>query len=394
MKIGLYFSKLNNNDGGVYTFERDIFNALSQVPTSHELVVIDNNKLPQIGADHIKHFYVENCPGAGNKKNFLKKILEGLGADPEKKVLCQPEVQKIVEDYKIDLMWFLGGLVDVDIPYVFTVVDLQHRIQPSFPGVSPYGWKWDTWEEVYVSGLKKCAFCVCGTKDSKKEVEALYAVSSNRIKTIPIPTPTFALEASSSNIRSALPDGITQPYLFYPAQFCPHKNHVVLLLALKILREQHGLNFSLVFCGQDKGNLNYVKQQVSSLGLTESVKFLGFVNQVDMVTLYQHAFAVPYPSVYSTNNLPPLEAFALACPVIASNVSGAEEQLGEAALLVDPLDESSIAQAIKKLWDEPGLRQKLIEKGRLQGHAFTARDYVKSIFTLADEFMKIRRCWK
>ncbi len=50
---------------------------------------------------------------------------------------------------------------------------------------------------------------------------------------------------------------------------------------------------------------------------------------------------------FGPENLPPLEAFALKCPVIASNVSGSEEQLGDAAILVNPVNPEEIAQAIQ-----------------------------------------------
>jgi glycosyltransferase involved in cell wall biosynthesis len=41
-----------------------------------------------------------------------------------------------------------------------------------------------------------------------------------------------------------------------------------------------------------------------------------------------------YPSFFGAENLPPLEAFALGCPVIAADMPGAREQLGDAAILV------------------------------------------------------------
>jgi glycosyltransferase involved in cell wall biosynthesis len=91
--------------------------------------------------------------------------------------------------------------------------------------------------------------------------------------------------------------------------------------------------FPVVFCGSDKGNESYIKQMAAELDLADQVKFLGFVPQEDLCSLYRNAFALTYVTFNGPNGLPPLEAFALGCPVVASKILG--EQLGDGALLVD-----------------------------------------------------------
>ena len=79
---------------------------------------------------------------------------------------------------------------------------------------------------------------------------------------------------------------------------------------------------------------------------------------------------------------------------MASDVPGAREQLGDAALLVDPKDPSSIANAIKALHDDANLRQTLIDKGRARAERSTAKSFVRGVFNALDEFEPVRRCWK
>ncbi|MFM6311138.1 MAG: glycosyltransferase, partial [Dolichospermum sp.] len=119
-----------------------------------------------------------------------------------------------------------------------------------------------------------------------------------------------------------------------------------------------------------------------------------FVPQEDMASLYINAFALTFMSFFGPDNLPPLEAMALGCPVIASKVSGSEEQLGNNALLVNPKEPQEIAQAIKSLWYDSTLRDNLIQQGKQKASQWTAKDYVQSLFSLLDEFEAIRRCWK
>jgi len=145
--------------------------------------------------------------------------------------------------------------------------------------------------------------------------------------------------------------------------------------------------------GSDKGNVNHVKRWVNELGLEKQVRFLGFVPQEDLISLYRNAFALTYLTFFGPENLPPLEAFALSCPVVASDVSGAREQLGDAALLVDPANPAACAQAIKSLHDDPALRDVLIERGLERASRWTGRDFVRGVFSIFDEFEAIRRCW-
>lgn len=121
--------------------------------------------------------------------------------------------------------------------------------------------------------------------------------------------------------------------------------------------------------------------------------FLGFVTREDLTALYQGAFALAYPSLFGPDNLPPLEAFALGCPVIASNYDGAQEQLENAALYVDALAPDSIAAAVRQLLVNPALRQQMIELGHIRARKWTATDYVQEIFSILDEFEAVRRCW-
>ena len=145
--------------------------------------------------------------------------------------------------------------------------------------------------------------------------------------------------------------------------------------------------------GSDKGNRAHVEQTAKHLGLAEQVSFPGFVSSNELVELYQNALALVFPTFFGPDNLPPLEAFGLGCPVIASNVSGAVEQLGDAALLFDPDDEVALAQAILELRGDAELRATLIARGRLRAEERSIAYYLQRMLGLFDAFEKKRRCW-
>ena len=149
----------------------------------------------------------------------------------------------------------------------------------------------------------------------------------------------------------------------------------------------------VVLVGSDQGNLKYIQRLANDLELSSQIYFLGFVPKADLFLLYQNAFALIFPTYFGPDNLPPLEAFASGCPVIASNVAGADEQLGDAALLFDPKSPKQMALAIKSLYDNPELRQTLIQRGVERAAKWSGQDYVRGVFAILREFEPIRQCW-
>ena len=233
-------------------------------------------------------------------------------------------------------------------------------------------------------------------KTGQEEISSFYGIPKEHIKIIPHPTPDFALNGNENNKADYDPKkfGIKTKYLIYPAQFWSHKNHANILYALKIIKEKYRIPLSIIFTGSDKGNFSHIQKMTIDLQLSEDVLFLGFISRADLISLYQNAFALLYPTFFGPENLPPLEAFALGCPVIASKISGADEQLGDAALLVDPKSPEQIANAIFTLYSSPDLRKTLIERGLKRAQQWTGKDFVRSLFSILDDFEAIRRCWE
>jgi glycosyltransferase involved in cell wall biosynthesis len=112
------------------------------------------------------------------------------------------------------------------------------------------------------------------------------------------------------------------------------------------------------------------------------------------MSLYRKALALVYVSFFGPENLPPLEAFAIGCPVIASQVHGAEEQLGDAALVVDPRSPEEISKAIQRVASDAQLKSRLIARGTERARRWPDADYIRGVWSIVDEFEPLRRCWK
>lgn len=397
MNVGVLIEDYSPEMGGGYTIQADILQSFFELAEESEynfILFLSGKKIPGYPhnpvSDKIRII-------SYSRLDKIEALLNRIRSDYPQfyKIWSKPcKLERMALKDKIDIMWFISpGLIDIDIPYITIVWDLQHRLQPWFPEVSEKG-IWDNRERFYSRSLQKATYIITGSEVGQKEIERFYQIPPERIKILPHPTPRYALNAPLLNDKSILEKyGIPKGYLFYPAQFWSHKNHANLLKSAKILRDKLGVILPVVFIGSDHGNLTYIKQLVRDLDLSPQVHFLGFVPQEDLISLYRQAFALTYVTFFGPENLPPLEAFALGCPVIASNVAGAEEQLGDAAILVDPKKPDEIALAIKSLYENSDLREGMIAKGFKRASQWTGKDFVRGIFSILEEFEPVRSCW-
>jgi glycosyltransferase involved in cell wall biosynthesis len=392
MRVGVFLEDFSPQVGGGYTFQEDIFQSLLELAeqSDHTYVVLCRRPEAMLADYGSGRVSAASFPGTPRQRiaSRARRALSAFGGRR------RTRIEQVIEEHHIEFMWFVGDqAIQIDLPYLATVWDLQHRLQPWFPEVSARG-TWRRREQFYATYLRRAAAVIAGTEAGREEIERFYQLPPARIRVLPHPTPQFALDAQPDDGAEVLGRlGLSPGYLFYPAQFWSHKNHANLLLAVRHLRERYRVALPVVLVGADKGNQAYIRRLAAELGLAGQVHFPGFVSRRELIALYRNALALTYLSFFGPENLPPLEAFALGCPVIAADVSGAREQLGEAALLVNPTNVEQIAASILSIQAEAGLRSALVQKGLARAGRWTGRDFVKGVFSILDEFALVRRCW-
>jgi glycosyltransferase involved in cell wall biosynthesis len=397
VKVGVFVGAARPDAGGGFTIVDEVIRAArsSQEQPRHEFVILTSGDSSPY-EDAYRGMPVVSLqtafgghPLPTRVGRFLRrKTAQALGVEGSvaQDYIRRAHLGDLIRRAGIDVIWYPSAweCVTLEVPFFTVVWDLQHRLQPFFPEVSADG-VWESRERRFSTVLRRAALVITGTEVGRREIEQFYGVAPANIRIMPHPTPTFDVAAAPRAAPGA-------DYLFYPAQFWAHKNHVNLLEALRLLRDR-GEALRLVLTGADKGNLGFVRETITRLGLEGAVELRGFVSRAELVGLYRGAAALTYVTFFGPENLPPLEAFALACPVVASDVPGAREQLGDAALFVDPRRPEQIADAVSSLRRDQALRKSLIERGLARADRFRPRDFVAAVQEWLDDFAGVRRCW-
>jgi len=150
------------------------------------------------------------------------------------------------------------------------------------------------------------------------------------------------------------------------------------------IREQSIEELYLVVIGQNR-ETNYKEYIEKKYGSNENVLFLDYVDDKDLVYLYNKALGFLYMSLYEGFGLPILEAIQCGAPVICSNTSSMPEVAGNAAILVDPLNGSQFRGAMHDVYNDAELRKQLKNSGLLQAKKFSWAKYAAEVIKAYEE---------
>ena len=143
--------------------------------------------------------------------------------------------------------------------------------------------------------------------------------------------------------------GVRKPFVLFVSSLWPYKNCEGLIRAFAAAKSELGdQQLVVVGPGRDVEYVGTLRALAASLGVADDIVWVGGVPLEQTVHFYRAADVFVYPSLNETFGLPILEAMASACPVVTSNVTAMPETAGGAALLSDPKDPETIADAIVK----------------------------------------------
>lgn len=251
------------------------------------------------------------------------------------------------------------------LPVVYSPHDLQHEHFPGFFSPRDLAIR----RAVYPVACRGAAAVLVDAEFTRGDVAAFYGIDRGRIHCVPLaggelpePTPLARLGRYHLPARFAL----------MPAQTWPHKNHLGLLRALALLRDRHGVRLDVVCTGRQNSFYPTVVKAARDCGLSEQVRFTGFVPAATLAAFYRRALFVVIPSLFEGAGLPLLEAFRAGAPVACSSAASLPEYGGDAVLRFPPQDDEAIALALRHMAEDEALRRELRERGRTRVGLFGA----------------------
>ena len=190
------------------------------------------------------------------------------------------------------------------------------------------------------------------------QVKALLGVESARIRVIP--------HGSRPASRQLLPRR-REPMILFVGAIQRRKNVVRLIEAF----EQTAAGWTLLLAGSTGFGAEEALQRIEASPRKNDIRVLGYVPDASLQELYQRASVFAFPSLDEGFGMPVLDAMSHGLPVLTSNRSALPEVAGDAALLVDPADTTSIAQGLRDLTEDKALQDRLGELGLARSAGFT-----------------------
>lgn len=253
-----------------------------------------------------------------------------------------------------------------------TVHDLNPIAHPEhFPPVV------NRWSRKVMENIGRDDWVITVSQFVKDDLCDRYGVKPDRIRVTPLAAESSLFHPchdtqrfSRVRQRYGIPDG---RYILSLGSLSPHKNigHLVKCFA-KLIRQEHIPDLNLVLAGTQGWMLDSLQETLATMGnLAHRIIRTGFVHDQDQSALYAGATAFAFPSLCEGFGLPPLEAMQCGTPVICTNATSIPEVVGTAGILVDPLDDDALCQAILDMYRNESLRKQFVSRGLERARQFS-----------------------
>lgn len=392
MKIGILAVDRDSKKWGGYQYSLSVIHSLlTKDKYEHDYFICDN-KPERFLCDTTKSELIFVPQAESLFVRIFKKIAIMLN-------LKFPfGMYKTIHKLKPDLLVIpkVAGLAGcyLKIPYITCIHDIMHKYYPAFPEYPAHVRIKRNF--VYKKAAQNALFTVVDSEHGKEDLVRFYNIDRDKVEVIPFIPPPYVFKYKDMSVEEAeeliLKFDLPDRYIFYPAQFWFHKNHIRLIKALFLIKEKCGEKISLVLVGTDKGYLNKVISLADDLRINDQIYYLGYVADREAVALYKKAIALIFPSLFGPTNIPIVEAMVLGTPIACSNLFAMPDQVDGAGILFNPFDEEDIAEKVYTIWRDSNLRDRLVEKEYEKSVNVTIESFANKwneVINKAEEIIKI-----
>jgi glycosyltransferase involved in cell wall biosynthesis len=351
VRIGIMLRHYDQHQGGVRVYTRKLLQAMLDLGSGHQFILLYRN--PAL---------LGTYPDGSGVEEVVLPARSFLGWD-------QVAVPSAVKRHRIQVLfnpkysiplragcpavWVCHGLDWYVMPWASRFVDrLSHRfLVPQYAA--------------------RAASIIAVSEVTRQHVMQYLNVPPQRVVTVYsgvddiFRRPIDQARLDVIRAKYALPER----FLLYAGAIYPPKNFTRLIQAYARVGPERGV--PLVVAGGENRFLSERELlEPETLGIADWVRWPGWIEQEELAGIYKLAEAVLLPSLFEACPLPVLEAMAAGCPLVTADRYGTKELAGEAAVLVNPESVDSIAEGIRQVLDDAGLRARVIDAGRERSGAF------------------------
>lgn len=285
----------------------------------------------------------------------------------------QVYLPKAVQKAQLDLLHLTSNTAPLrcPVPYLVTVHDIMYLT--SFTGGSWYqtlGHYYRKWLVPKI--VPKAQRVLTVSEFERQKMQIQWPHLSTRLFSVynGIGSSFSCSEDSAMLERIRVQYGLPLAYLFYLGNEAPKKNMTRVLAAYKQYRQHVQDPLPLVVAELSVAQLLPYLSKIDAIGLLDHIVTPGYIQHAHLPYFYEMASVFIYPSLQESFGIPLIEAMACGSPVLSSNVTALPEVAGDAALLVDPLDVSALAQGMVRLTQDQALAEEFRKRGILRASSF------------------------
>lgn len=348
MKIGIITDFVDGKHGGIGVYTNNLIKKLNEIDSKNQYYLIHHSSIQMPVYNVNKEIPIKKYSLSKGSWIFWRYIYAPL------KLKSMSELDIVHDPYEIGPMSF-----KMPFKKIITIHDLTPILFPNTFSL--------TTVLLHKLLLKKTLYTadkiITDSKSTKEDLIFYFKIPDEKIKIIPLGVDEKFKLIDSSTVRKFKNNyNLDFPFILYVGTLEPRKNIPTLLKAFSILRSRN-LNYKLVIAGEKGWKYKAIFDTISDLNLQNDVIFTGYVSDDDLPLLYNAADLFVYPSLYEGFGLPPLEAMACGTPVITSNTSSLPEVVGDAGILLDPVDIEGLANSIHNVLFDNELKQNIVRKG-------------------------------
>ena len=274
----------------------------------------------------------------------------------------------------IDLFHAAHNILSRHVPCA-TVVTIHDLLPIDYPELAFTRWSQRVkrlyYRQAQWRALRDATRLIATTSVMADRITSLCPSTRGRVAVVPLaPALIFAptSDPDRSRKQAAAIIGSDAPYFLVVGQYSPSKQHSVALAAFARAVPEP---WRIVFV-QRQTRKHVLSNLASRLRLDNRVTWVPHLEAADLVVLYQAAGAIVQPSLYEGFGLPVVEAMAIGCPVVASDIPTLREVVGAAAILVPPNDIAGFGRALAALARSPNQRRELAAAGIDRAKVFSS----------------------